>query len=57
VAETFIPAQKAACTSCHDTAEANAHADLNTYAGTETCAVCHGTGKTWDVELVHQPRP
>jgi OmcA/MtrC family decaheme c-type cytochrome len=45
----------AACTACHDTAEAKAHAALQTTAdGEETCAVCHGQGKDFDVATVHR---
>lgn len=45
----------AACTACHDTAEAKAHAALQTTAdGEETCAVCHGQGKEFDAATVHR---
>ena len=55
VLETFAtPPITSACTSCHDTPETVAHAQLNTtLAGVETCAVCHGDGKDAAVDKVH----
>jgi OmcA/MtrC family decaheme c-type cytochrome len=55
VLETFAtPPITSACTSCHDTPETVAHAQLNTTpAGVETCVVCHGDGKTVAVDRVH----
>lgn len=58
----------AVCSSCHDSAVAQSHMELNgavfgddpshTQAfiatNVEACAVCHGPGKTASVELVHQ---
>ncbi len=45
----------AACTACHDSAAAKAHAALNTAPDkTETCAVCHGEGKEFAVGTVHK---
>jgi OmcA/MtrC family decaheme c-type cytochrome len=53
-----VPPQAAACTSCHDSDAAKAHASLNTtVTGVESCAVCHGDGSTWDALEVHQPAP
>ncbi|MCJ7815291.1 MAG: hypothetical protein MUP31_04480, partial [Xanthomonadales bacterium] len=44
----------AACLSCHDSDDAAAHADANTSANLgESCATCHGNGKTYAVERVH----
>jgi OmcA/MtrC family decaheme c-type cytochrome len=44
----------AACTSCHDSTEAIAHADTNGAAdGTEACALCHGPGAEWDIDNNH----
>lgn len=54
---TYVLPQKAACMSCHDSDAASAHADVMSYAGTETCDVCHGPGSTWDPLAVHQRRP
>ncbi len=53
----FVPPQKAVCTSCHDSAAVGAHADVNTFAGVESCEVCHGPGKTLDALEVHRPSP
>jgi OmcA/MtrC family decaheme c-type cytochrome len=44
----------AACGACHDTPDAAAHADImTTSSGAESCGVCHGPGKEFDVEVVH----
>jgi len=56
------PPLKASCTSCHDSAATDAHADLYTTnpmtaGATELCASCHGPGKTFDSILVHRPVP
>jgi OmcA/MtrC family decaheme c-type cytochrome len=53
-----IPPASAACTSCHDSDAAVAHAESNTTAsGAEACAVCHGEGSTAAVTAVHVPAP
>ncbi len=42
------------CSSCHDTTTAIAHMMLQTTSdGIETCAVCHGAGREFDVVKVH----
>lgn len=42
------------CRGCHDSEAAAVHTGLMTDdAGRESCAVCHGVGKTSDVEAVH----
>lgn len=58
--ETFTPPQQAVCTSCHDTAAAGAHADLNTVNpmranAIETCGACHDAGKDFDAVKMHPP--
>jgi OmcA/MtrC family decaheme c-type cytochrome len=55
----------AACYACHDSADAKAHmgqngaaindnrSDVVAASSVETCSVCHGTGKTVDLAVVH----
>jgi OmcA/MtrC family decaheme c-type cytochrome len=53
----------AACSGCHDSTEAVAHMKSNTGSFydprsvalgiTETCLVCHGTGRTADIAVMH----
>jgi len=46
---------RAACTSCHDSKPTSGHLDIMTSStGIETCAVCHGVGKQFDVNKVHK---
>jgi OmcA/MtrC family decaheme c-type cytochrome len=48
------PPIRSACTSCHDTGAVAGHAELMTTTnGIETCDVCHGAGKEFDVTAVH----
>jgi OmcA/MtrC family decaheme c-type cytochrome len=60
--KVVTPPLKAVCTSCHDSAATDAHADMFTTSpmtagATELCAGCHGAGKTFDSIVVHQPLP
>jgi hypothetical protein len=43
----------AACLSCHDSLDAASHADANTGGLGESCATCHGEGKSYAVSRVH----
>jgi len=54
VAAGAIPAITDACTSCHDSEAAFAHAETNTTSsGAEACGVCHGEGSVAAVSEVH----
>jgi OmcA/MtrC family decaheme c-type cytochrome len=45
---------RSVCTACHDNEAAAGHVELMTTSdGTETCEVCHGSGKDFDVVSVH----
>jgi OmcA/MtrC family decaheme c-type cytochrome len=45
---------RSTCASCHDSQAVAGHAELQTTAsGIETCEVCHGPGKEFDVIKVH----
>jgi OmcA/MtrC family decaheme c-type cytochrome len=49
-----VPATTSACTSCHQTKSALAHAQANTDGKFgESCDVCHGAGKDFDVNKAH----
>jgi hypothetical protein len=57
-ATVYTPPLKAVCTSCHDSAVTNTHADLFTtnpmsQTAVEHCASCHGPGTTLDSKKVH----
>ncbi len=49
------PPSTAACTACHDSDAAIAHAQSNTAApnGAEACVVCHGEFRSEAVDVVH----
>lgn len=50
-----IAPTKAACTSCHDSENAIAHADNFVQAGNaESCDACHGVGRNADITQKHQ---
>jgi OmcA/MtrC family decaheme c-type cytochrome len=56
--ESFLWPETSACTGCHDSKAAVAHAQTNTTpSGAEACAACHGPGRDFDVQRVHQPSP
>jgi OmcA/MtrC family decaheme c-type cytochrome len=43
----------ATCLSCHDSDSAASHALANSSDLGESCATCHGNGKTYSVDRVH----
>ena len=54
VVSTISPI-RSVCTACHDSKATAGHAELQTTAaGLETCEVCHGAGKEFDVTQVHK---
>ncbi len=54
VVSTTLPIT-ATCTSCHDSSDAAGHIELMvTDTGQETCTVCHGSGREFGVEEVHE---
>lgn len=59
VTTTYLyPPATSACTSCHDSPDAMAHAMVNTAAnGVEACAACHGRDREFAVEKMHEPAP
>ncbi len=50
-----LPPTSAACVSCHDNSVSAAHIAQNAGGGVETCVLCHGPGKSADLEVAHQP--
>jgi hypothetical protein len=53
-----VPPETAACVSCHTAPATAVHAEVNTSSsGAESCATCHGTGKSIAVEAVHASAP
>lgn len=56
--ETFMAPASSACTACHDSDATAVHAQLMTAPdGSEACETCHGSGKQWDVQVVHALQP
>jgi OmcA/MtrC family decaheme c-type cytochrome len=54
VVASILPDQ-AICTTCHDDPDTAGHVALNTTAnGVETCLVCHGPNREFDVAKVHK---
>jgi OmcA/MtrC family decaheme c-type cytochrome len=52
--EHFTAPESSACTSCHDSPAAKAHAELNTTpGGAEACGTCHAPGAAFDSERAH----
>ncbi|MBL8956802.1 MAG: hypothetical protein JNK82_38870, partial [Myxococcaceae bacterium] len=57
-ASSFVPPATAACTACHGSLAAQAHALLNTTStGLEACAVCHAAGRSAGVDSAHAMGP
>ncbi len=53
VISTTLPT-RSICTACHETNAAGGHVELmTTDSGIETCEVCHGAGREFDVTRVH----
>jgi OmcA/MtrC family decaheme c-type cytochrome len=54
VVSTTLPI-RATCTACHDSTSVAGHAELQTTGSAlETCEVCHGPGREFDVAAVHR---
>lgn len=63
--DLMITPAAAVCSSCHDTSLAKGHmeqngadftataASISSGASTEACAICHGPGRTADVDVMH----
>ncbi|MFZ4438632.1 MAG: OmcA/MtrC family decaheme c-type cytochrome [Syntrophales bacterium] len=62
--DLVITPYSAACVSCHDSDASKAHMETNggkvnkkrsdVVTGSEACATCHGAGKVYGVDAVHQ---
>ena len=57
VNDSWLVPSATVCLACHDSADAYAHTQLNTWNGpsgpVETCDVCHGAGSAFSVDQVH----
>jgi OmcA/MtrC family decaheme c-type cytochrome len=54
VVSTTLPT-RSVCTACHDSTATGGHAELQTTpSGLETCEVCHGAGREFDVTAIHR---
>lgn len=49
-----VLAWRAVCGACHDADDAQAHINVMTSGGVESCDVCHGDFKPWNVSLMHK---
>jgi hypothetical protein len=49
-----VLAWHAVCAACHDSDAAQAHIDIQTLNGVESCDVCHGSLKEWNVQKMHK---
>jgi hypothetical protein len=48
---------RSVCGACHDSEASAGHIEAQTASnGAESCEVCHGDGKEWDVRRVHKVR-
>lgn len=56
LAPTPVRAWASVCSSCHDSKAAETHFFVQSFAGNESCPVCHGPGKEFSVELSHKVR-
>jgi hypothetical protein len=57
-ASATVPVRKwtVVCGACHDSDPAQAHIDLQTPGGMESCDICHGEGRSEAVAEVHATR-
>ncbi len=55
---TPVPEWGLVCGSCHDSGAAASHIDANTTPGSgiESCSICHGPGRQFEVDVLHMIR-
>jgi OmcA/MtrC family decaheme c-type cytochrome len=54
VVVSSVPPTTSSCTACHDSVSAGAHATtMTTSSGAESCATCHGPGRSSAIDDVH----